>query len=164
MLRSLVLCLAIFLSGCSQEEPAETNPDNTEAIKVLYESYRTAWLRNDARTEPLVLSLFTEDATIIPSGGEMIFTGQEEMKGFWFPPDAPPSTVDLFEQEVLAVSAGETQGMLLGRFKLKFSYETESYYTEGYNLLTMVRKEGQWRISTMMWNHPPWETPAGNVS
>ena len=157
MLRSLVLCLAIFLYGCGQENPGDPKPENIEAIKDLYESYRTAWLRNDKQTEPLVLSLFAQDATIIPSGGEMIFTGREELKGFWFPPDAPPSTVDVFEQKVLKVSAGDTQGTLLGRFKLKFSYETESYYTEGYNILTAVRQEEQWRIATMMWNHPPWE-------
>lgn len=157
MVRFLVLSLALFLSGCSQENPTEVKLENTEAIKALYESYRTAWLRNDDQTEPLVLAIFLDDATIVPSGGNMIFTGAEEMKGFWFPVDAPPSTVDLFEQEVLKVTVNGDQGTLLGHFKLKFSYETGSYYTEGFNILTVVQEGDQWKISTMMWNHPPWK-------
>lgn len=157
MFRSAVLCMALFLVGCSQENPPEVNLENTGAIKGLYENYRTAWLRNDDQTESLVLEIFLDDATIIPSGGNMIFTGEKEMKGFWFPPDSPPFTVDLFEQEVLKVTVNGDYGTLLGRFKLKFSYETESYYTEGFNILTAIHDDKEWKISTMMWNHPPWE-------
>lgn len=139
--------------------PVAANPagDDNEALAALYESYRQAWLLNDERTEEAVLSLFAEGASIIPSGGANVFSGHDAMRGFWFPPDSPPGTVDLFEQEPLKISVGHDHGFVLGRFKLRFSYPGESYYTEGYNLFSAVKEEGVWKISTMMWTHPAWQ-------
>lgn len=151
---SLAAVVAVF--GISPVMPEVVNQDH-EALAELYEDYRKAWLRNDEGTEAAVLSLFSSDSTIIPSGGRQAYTGIDEMRNFWFPKDTPPGNVDLFEQQPLKISAGDNHGYVLGRFKLRFSYPDERYYTEGYNLFSAVRENGVWKISTMMWTHPAWE-------
>lgn len=128
-----------------------------EQIESLYRNYASHWLRNDLQTESLVLGLFDDKATIVPSGGSMIITGRDQMKDFWFPPDAPPSTVDLFDQEVLKLSVEANSGFLLGKFSMRFSDPTGSYHTEGFHTLLAENLNGEWKVTTMMWSHPPWE-------
>jgi len=130
----------------------ERNP-----IVSLYRDYSASWLRNDASTESLVLGLFDTNAVIVPSGGQMIFQGQQALRNFWFPPDAPPSTVDLFDQEILSVSMDESSGFLLGSFKMSFTDPSGSYYTEGFHTVYAAKVSSDWKITTMMWSHPPWE-------
>ena len=79
------------------------------------------------------------------------------MKEFWFPVDAPPSTVDEFDHETIKVTMAGREGTLLSRFTLQFSMDGSSYRTEGYNQMSAIFDQGKWRITSMMWSHPPWQ-------
>ena len=138
-------------------DPSPTAKHDSQVIEALYSAYCAAWLRNDETSEKAVLSLFRQDAVIFPSGGKMMFKGHEEMKGFWFHPDAAPSTIDQFEQETIRVTVGTHEGTLLSLFRLQFSSGGKKYVTEGYNTLSAILVQGDWKISSMMWSHPPWE-------
>ncbi len=150
-----------LLGGEYVGSPREAAPGQEGAlIEALYARYAMAWLKNDDSTADTVLSLFSEKGVIVPSGGKMMFTGHKEMRGFWFPPDAPTSTVDRFDHETIIVTMVGREGTLLSRFSMQFTMDGVSYRTEGFNQMSAIFDLGEWRISTMMWNHPPWEKVA----
>ena len=160
LLPLLVITVAL---GCSRPdnspEPTSDTLGDTgarDALVALYDAYRAAWLRNDTSTESAVLSLFEDDATIVPAGGRTVHQGHDELRRFWFPP-GPGGVVDRFDIEVLLVDTDSAGGSLLGRFTMQFTDETGRYATAGFHQLTAAKNGDHWKIATLMWTHPPWE-------
>jgi len=152
-----------LLGGEYVGSPREAEPGEEGApIEALYARYAQAWLRNDASTADAVLSLFSTKGIIVPSGGTQMYIGHDEMRAFWFPPGAPPSSVDRFDHEPVKATFDGHQGTLLSRFQMQFTVAGVSYRTEGFNQMSAIRDQGEWWITSMMWTHPPWERLNGD--
>lgn len=40
---------------------------------------------------------------------------------------------------------------------MQFTMDGVAYRTEGFNQMSAIYVKGKWRISSMMWYHPPWQ-------
>jgi len=59
-------------------------------IKPVHAKYEEAWLKGDADG---VRALFTEDCVLLPPHGDTPRIGKKGLNDYWFPPDAPPTTI-----------------------------------------------------------------------
>ena len=66
------------------------SPEDVAKIKQAHSRYETAWLKGNAND---IRALFTEDCVLLPPHGDKPRVGQKGLNEFWFPPDAPPTTV-----------------------------------------------------------------------
>jgi uncharacterized protein (TIGR02246 family) len=155
------LTLSILCAACSTQ-PAVDQPLTAEDIEVIRElnlAYPAAWLANDPEA---VLATLTDDAVLIPALGTDPVNGAEEIREFFWPPDAPTSTVPHFEMNPEEISGAGDIAYVWGTMSLSFSVEDEGesqlYSTAGNYLMVMRRDEGaEWKIARYIWNHPPWE-------
>lgn len=149
----LALCLVAATAGCSVERPAPLCPDDPGAIRAADQAYATAWLANDPDQ---VMATLTDDAVIVPSGIPAL-QGAAAIRGFWFPPDSPATTVNRFELAQQEAS-GETHiAFVQGSFKLRFVYDGKAYSSTGdYMSILRCQPDGSWRISHRQWSdHRP---------
>ena len=136
-------------------------PSAEEAkVRAVLESYRKAWLANDADK---VLGVFTEDAVLMPHHGVEPVVGKAAARAFWFPA-GPPTTITAFTLTVDQV--GGTSDVAWARGHSRVEWVTGSgpgakrSGNAGTNL-TVLRREadGTWRIAVMMWDDPPPQPP-----
>jgi uncharacterized protein (TIGR02246 family) len=120
------------------------------------EAYRAAWLAGDSAA---VLRLFAPDAVLLPHHGDPPVVGLSAIGAFWWPPEAPPTTVTTLDITSEGAEAGGDQGVLWGRFALGFSFEVNgqqrSMRNAGTYLMVLRRQPGgEWRITHRMWDDP----------
>ncbi len=87
--------VALFLATVtslseSRECNATLSASDATAIRTVIEAYRTSWLRGD---EKGVLATFTPDAVLLPAHGGSPVVGIAAIKSYWWPPEAPPTTI-----------------------------------------------------------------------
>jgi uncharacterized protein (TIGR02246 family) len=146
-----IFAALVFAAACAKAPTAPVDDD--AAIRALDEAYIGAWLETEpAAQERAVLSLFAEDATIMPGDGSPPHQGRDQIASFWFPDDAPPTEVTSFTHDIANVDADGTVGAIHGSYALSFRYEGADYSQSGAYLM-VVRKTGDaWKISRMIWN------------
>jgi ketosteroid isomerase-like protein len=152
-IRWLFFCLVAVLAGCSSGPTEPSCPNDPDAIKAADRAYAAAWLANDPDR---VMATLTKDAVIVPSGIPAL-RGPEEIRGFWWPPDSPLTTVDRFELEQKATAAEKRLAFVQGSFKLSFVYDGKDFASSGdYMSILQCQSDGSWRISHRQWSdHPP---------
>ena len=104
-----------------------------------------------------VLDLLDAEVTLVPSGGNMLFQGPAEAEAFWFPENAPPSTVDRFVANVISTDGGDDWSQVIARFEMETTIGGTRYGTAGYQVITARPVGDTWKIKTLLWTHPPWE-------
>jgi uncharacterized protein (TIGR02246 family) len=151
-------CLIIFLlslacrSGVSRED---SNAD-AHSLQEVNEAYRAAWLAGDSAA---VLRLFARDAVLLPHHGETPVVGLPAIRDFWWPPDAPPTTITTLDITTDGAEVDGDQGVLWGRFALAFNFETDgrqrTMRNAGTYLMVLRRTpDAEWRITHRMWDDP----------
>src|SRR5215813_1459517 len=80
-------------------------PAEDAKVRAVLETYRKAWLANDADG---VLSVFLDDAVLMPHHGVEPVIGKPAARAFWFPA-GPPTTITAFTLTVDQV--GGNSGM-----------------------------------------------------
>lgn len=151
-LMQVVLCL-IGASFAFASYADET--DDVAALKALDQAYKREWMDFDPEG---VMSLFTEDATLVPHHGDDPVVGADAIRQFWFDPSYSPTIVTDWErvpQEVLVI--GDV-GIVRGRARLTWEYEgVRTRAPEGNYVLIATRQTDGWRIRMLTWNDDPRE-------
>ena len=127
---------------------------DVNAIRAVIEAYRTAWLRGDA---PAVLDTFTPDAVLLPAHGASPIVGMAAIKQYWFPPNAPSTTITKLDITVDDVQGEGRVASVYGHDDVEWS-QVENGVTRkrghpGTYLNVMIKlPDGSWRISRHMWD------------
>ena len=156
-----VMMASVMLSETSRSETSATslNDQDVVALRERNRAYVASWLAGDAEA---IMANFTDDAVLMPALGTPEVKGVEAIRRFYWPEDAPPSTVTKFVMEPVEISGTGGLGYVRGSMELSFTVEEESttsFTTEGNYLMLMRRvRGGTWQISCYIWNHPPWES------
>lgn len=141
--------LLLLGASSSAESMAER-----EIVEVFH-AYAEAWLANDETVPQRVMSLFSEDAVIMPHHGDPMRRGRDAISEFWFPGGEVVGTVSRFDQDVMGVEADGNFAWIYGRFILEFSYQGRTTSNEGNQLAVLRRQDGSWKIAALIWNDPP---------
>ena len=160
MIRRSVLAIAFFL-GILARHPAGAaecagalSARDVQEIRAVIENYRTAWLRGDAKG---VLALFTSDAVLLPAHGAPWIVGTAAITGYWWPPDAPATTITKLDVSVEAVEGNCGVASIYGKDDVEWTQiEGGAKRAHGHpgTYLNVMRKsaDGSWRISRHMWD------------
>ena len=107
--------LVLVLVGCGERssqlnEDLNLSSEDIEQIREINRNYTQGWLEGDSSK---VLGLFTNSATIIPSG---LLPIQEKkvITDFWFPNDNSTTVIHFYDLEILDIT---------GTGNLAYSYE-----------------------------------------
>ena len=124
------------------------------AIRAVVEAYRTAWLRGDAKA---VLETFTPDAVLLPSHGAPWVAGTAAITNYWWPPNAPTTTITKLDIRIEAVEGNCGVASVYGRDDVEWTQvEGGAARKHGHpgTYLNVMRKvsDGSWRISRHMWD------------
>ncbi|MEM7297814.1 MAG: DUF4440 domain-containing protein, partial [Bacteroidota bacterium] len=140
----------LFMIACSENK--EFTAQDLEAIHSMRQAYTNGWLANDSET---VLSLFTNDATIIPSGLAPI-TGIESIEQYWFPNDTSETIIHSYGIELLELTGTDSIAYSLEKGELSFTYTKGDFSMskESTSHATTIFKkqpDGSWKIVSRMW-------------
>lgn len=154
-LRFLPFAGALTLIACAERGPS-TAPAAEEGLRALDRAYAEAWLApSPDDQERAVLSLFDRGAVIMPDGAAGPEEGLSSLRRFWFPDDAPATTVSHFEREIDDIEVDGNLGVVSGRYVLSFSYDGRDLTQKGNYVLVARYAGGAWRIKRMIWNDAP---------
>ena len=130
---------------------ALTPSDHREIEKVL-DAYVAAWLAGDAEA---VMRTLTPDAVLIPHHGLAPVSGEKAIRAWWWPKDAPATTIHRFEMKHVEIGGSGSFAFVRGTQALEWTTGTKRASNRG-NHLTLMRKgeDGRWRISHQMWGDP----------
>jgi len=148
------LLLALTTACAHADSPAAIG--SPDALRAVHESYRRAWLANDAEG---VLRVFTPDAVLLPHHGLPPVVGLEAIRAFWFAP-GPPTTITVLELEVDEASIHDATGIVRGRSRVEWTVQKDGTVEQWANagtFLSLLRRgaDGAWRITHHMWDDPP---------
>lgn len=147
-----VSALLMLQLACTNEPAASTDRAD---VAALYEQYRQAWLLNDPGVPEAVISLFAEDASLMPHQGDPIVSGRDAIAEHWFPGGEMFGTVDIFEQQVLKTERSGGLAYVYGRFELAFTYDGKTTHNEGSQLMVARLENGVWKIVALIWTDRP---------
>jgi uncharacterized protein (TIGR02246 family) len=127
------------------------------AIHAAVDAYRSAWLRGDARG---VLATLTPDAVLLPAHGAAPVAGSAAIERYWWPPDAPATTITRLDITVENIQGAGGWASVYGRDDVEWTQAeggaTRSHGHPGTYLNVMRRMpDGSWRISRHMWDDGP---------
>ncbi len=143
----------LLLSGCEEDRVTLTPADLVE-IREADMAYAEAWLSNDSS---VVMATFVSDPVIVPSGMPAL-VGQAAIREFWWPEEAPLTTVHQFDLEQHEAGGQASVGFVRGSFVLAFQYAGRDHISAGEYLSVLERSDdGTWRISNRMWSDRPAE-------
>ena len=150
------LPLLALLVACNARTEQHDPATELGRLRAVNDSYRHAWLAGDSAA---VLRLFTPGAVLLPHHGDPPVLGIEAIRAFWWPPDAPPTTVTALDVTMEGAEVEGPVGVLWGRFTLAFSFVSEgrqrSLRNSGTYLMVLRRQvDGEWRITHRMWDDP----------
>ncbi|MEZ5293788.1 MAG: DUF4440 domain-containing protein [Vicinamibacterales bacterium] len=149
--------IALAVVGLTAVSRAQTVPTEVDrAVRANLAEYCAAWLAGDAAR---VMATLTGDAVLLPSGRAPL-VGEAAIRGFWFPPAGPPTTVLALSLDVERVEGSADVAYAWGRGSLTFSYPRdgrETTVTAVSTFVNVLRREsgGAWRTALRMWNDLP---------
>ncbi len=153
MLTALLLLLLFSVRGAPVKGRQLSAIDRAR-IKSLCESYGSAWIANDRKA---VLKTLAENAVLLPHHGHPPVVGTSAIVNFWWPADAPATTVTEFTMTTDEISGNDDVGYVWGKFSLAFNYEEKGQKRSSSNAgtyLMIVRRQagGSWLITHRMWD------------
>ncbi len=151
----LVVAAMVQIAACADREPPAA-PAAEEGLRALDRAYAEAWLApSPADQERAVLALFDREAVIMPDGAAGPEEGISSLRRFWFPEDAPATTVSHFDREIDDIEIEGDLGVVSGRYVLSFRYDGREMTQKGNYVLVARYRGGAWRIKRMIWNDAP---------
>jgi uncharacterized protein (TIGR02246 family) len=152
----LRVALVLLALACGPGAEAPDAAHELARLRAVNDAYRAAWLAGDSAG---VLRLFSLDAVLLPHHGDPPVVGLDAIRKFWWPPDAPPTTITTLDITTDGAEVRGDTGTLWGRFTLAFTFESEgtrrSLRNAGTYLMVLRREsDGAWRITHRMWDDP----------
>jgi uncharacterized protein (TIGR02246 family) len=164
-MKRLLVCAVMFFSVFSasadsavqSSAAAVLSPHDAGAVRAVMEKYRTAWLANNPEQ---VRSVFSRDAVIMPHHGLQAAAGMNAIDAFWFPPDAPKTTILKYVRPIDELGGDGTLAFARGRSEIAWRVENkggaEEWTTSGTYLAILKRRaDGAWLITHMIWDDLP---------
>ena len=153
---TLLASVTVVVGWTPIKKPQQLSREDRAKIEALCERYRSAWIANDRKS---VLKTLAENAVLLPHHGHPPVVGRSAIVGFWWPADAPPTTVTEFTMTTDEISGNGDVGYVWGKFSLAFSYEEKAQKKSVSNAgtyLMIVRRQasGSWLITHRMWDDP----------
>ena len=147
-------CIALALSQTAVAAHSELSRDALAIIRRLDSAYVQAWLAND---RPAVLSLFSDDAVIVPQNHEPI-TGLSDIAKFWWPVGSS-TTVTSFHSTIAEAGGSGDFGFSRGTYDFTFEYkaggQVQKLANRGNYLMLFRRTKETWKITHRMWSDLP---------
>jgi uncharacterized protein (TIGR02246 family) len=155
--RTVLPVLAVLLvSPIAKAASSGLSADDIAKIKQVHKKYEEAWLKGDADG---VRYLFTEDCVLLPHHGDAPRVGKKGMNEFWFPPNAPATTVTKLSVSFENIGGDGQIAYVWGTDEVAWTTVEEGKITSLTNkgtFLNILRKQpdGEWKISHHMWDDP----------
>ena len=155
-----VLTVLLFASSLNASAPkgqSQLTQEDEKAIRATIETYRTAWLANDAKG---VLKTFTDDGVLLPAHGKPAVEGIAAIERYWFAPGGPATTVTVLNITVEQVRGDGKLAFAHGLDEVGWSVTQDSgshrYFHPGTYLNVMKKlPDGTWHIQVHMWDDGP---------
>lgn len=156
LLKSVAMLTSVLsIAACVEAEPP-AGPAAEEGLRALDRAYAEAWLSPSPEAqERAVLALFDREAVIMPDGAAGPEEGISSLRRFWFPDDAPSTTVSHFDRVIDAIELEGDLGVVSGRYVLSFRYDGRDLTQKGNYVLVARYAGGAWKIRRMIWNDAP---------
>ena len=151
----ITVLLTATLAGCHTMPANEPNDERADvaALRALDQSYANEWLAGNPEG---VMSLFTEDATLVPHHGDAPIKGHDAIRNFWFNPEYSPTVVPAWNRIAKEIIVNGDVGIVRGRSRLTWEYEgTRTTIPEGNYVMIAVRNPDGWQIRMLTWNDDP---------
>ena len=154
-MRLLMLVLAFAITISSEAKECSLPTADQDAARDLSAKYVAAWLSRDA--EQNVMALMAETSVILPHHGVQPRVGRDNVKGFWFAPNAKP-----FDLLKLTMDPADVQGCgdiayVWGTQSVAWRMKDAPEVTSNAGTFLMVarKRAGKWLIERLMWDDPP---------
>jgi ketosteroid isomerase-like protein len=151
------LLLFLLLTCCSEKssqliKDLNLSSEDTEQIREINRNYTRGWLEGDSSK---VLGLYTDSATIIPSG-LLPIQGKKAISDFWFPNDGSTTVIHFYDLEILEIGGTSNLAYTYENGKLSFTYEKDDFRldreAESYAITIYKKvKSGEWKITKRIW-------------
>jgi ketosteroid isomerase-like protein len=151
------LLLTLLLTSCNEKttqvnENINLSAEDIEQIREINRHYIQGWLENDSKK---VLGLYTDSATIIPSG-LLPIQGKKAITDFWFPNDYSTTVIHYYDLEILDIGGTTNLAYTYEHGKLSFTYEKDEFRldrkAESYAVTIYAKAEsGEWKITKRIW-------------
>jgi uncharacterized protein (TIGR02246 family) len=153
----MLLMVALLLACPTIRAAAGTlSAEDVAKIKRVHSKYEEAWLKGDADG---VRALFTEDCVLLPPHGDKPRVGHKGLNEYWFPPDAPPTTITKLVVTPQSIGGDGEIAYVWGTDEVAWTMQqngkTSSAAHKGM-FLNVLRKQanGEWKLSHHMWDDP----------
>jgi ketosteroid isomerase-like protein len=150
------LLIMIFINcgdrSSQLNEDLNLSIEDIEQIREINRNYTQGWLENDSKK---VLGLYTDSATIIPSG-LLPIQGKKAITDFWFPNDGSTTVIHYYDLEILDIGGTANLAYTYENGKFFFTYEKDDFRldreAESY-AITIYKKinSGEWKITKRIW-------------
>ncbi len=152
---TLSSCVLGLLAACSATRPPLSEAD-VSAIRTVLEAYATGWHAEDP--ERAILSLFEDDAVLLPHHGAPQVEGKENIRRHFWPAGLTGFRVNSYEFEVMEIAGEAGLAYSRGRYAISFSFEEagerRTLNNEGNYLMLFRKSGGDWKIARYIWNDP----------
>src|SRR5262245_28242395 len=111
----LRLVIGAALAASAPNTPAagpELSAGDQTRIRAVSDSYCAGWLGKTP--EQSVMRLFDKNAVLLPHHGVEPLVGEKAIRAFWFPKDAPPTTVTKLTQSIDEIGGSGDLAFLRG--------------------------------------------------
>jgi uncharacterized protein (TIGR02246 family) len=154
--KAFALFLVPLLFACSTKAtPASTlSSEDIAAIRQVHKQYEDTWLKGDADG---VRALFTDDCVLFPPHADTPRVGKKGLNEFWFPPDAPPTTITKLVVTIQNLGGDGQIAYVWGTDEVAWTITqngkttTSSHFGRFLNVL-QKQPSGAWKISHHMWD------------
>src|SRR5215471_16345322 len=148
----------LAVAACSLAATPELSASDQAKIRAVSDAYCAAWLGKTP--EQSVMHLFDKDAVLLPHHGVEPVMGDKAIRAFWFPKDAPPTTVTSLTQRIDEVGGSGDFAFIRGHSRVSWISGTgpdaKAVSLAG-TFLTILRRQrdGSWLITHHTWDDPP---------
>lgn len=159
-MRLVIFIIAGLLSSCNTNKTNTSIGEDKKKILELHERYRQYWLENDSAK---VVSLFSDDAAIIPPNNKGEFAkGKKEIGAWWFTSNGdttyPITGFDYNYDSLILIESDHAvlEGTSTVKWVTKAKDAVVSSAVSSSNYVSVFKKEnGEWKYFRQVWNAKP---------
>lgn len=156
-LHIIFINLLLLLNGCSQAQLGmQLSGKDFSAIRSVLDTYATGW--NAENPQKTIMSLFVEDAVLLPHHGVPPVEGKENIQKHFWPTGLTGFKVNSYDFEIMEITGRDDMAYSRGRYSISFSFESngekKTINNSGNYVMIFRLIENNWKISRYIWNDP----------